>query len=122
LTVPNVFDDLFREKESAMTKTAKNRNLVTPMLLSDAATRKLETVLRFGATVLRDKILDERGDLPLPPLSALGTKWKFGARSVPLLDELEYDLAWPVLDDGLLGGEVRLDLDGHHLAGCAVAL
>lgn len=42
-----------------MTKTAKNRNLVHLMRLSGAATRKLETILRFGATALRDKILDE---------------------------------------------------------------
>ncbi len=45
-----------------MTKTAKtpkNRNLVNLMRLSDAAARKLETTLRFGAIALRDKILDE---------------------------------------------------------------
>jgi hypothetical protein len=54
-----VFDDLFKEKEPAMTKTAKNRNLVNLMRFSGAATRKLETILRFGATALRDKILDE---------------------------------------------------------------
>lgn len=59
LAVPDVFDDLFKEKESAMSKTAKNRNLVNLMRLSGAATRKLETILRFGATALRDKILDE---------------------------------------------------------------
>ncbi len=59
LAVPDVFDDLFKEKESAMPKTAKNRNLVNLMRLSGAATRKLETILRFGATALRDKILDE---------------------------------------------------------------
>jgi hypothetical protein len=54
-----MFDNLFKEKESAMPKTAKNRNLVNLMRLSDAATRKLETILRFSATALRDKILDE---------------------------------------------------------------
>jgi len=59
LAVPNVFDDLFEEKESAMAKTAKNRNLVNLRRLSGAATRKLETILRLGATALRDKILDE---------------------------------------------------------------
>lgn len=38
---------------------AKNRNLANLMRLSGAATRKLQTILRFGATTLRDKILDE---------------------------------------------------------------
>ena len=38
---------------------AKNRNLVNLMRLSGAATRRLDTILRFGATAIRDKILDE---------------------------------------------------------------
>jgi hypothetical protein len=42
-----------------MPKTSKNRNLVNLMRLSGAATRKLETILRFGATALRNTILDE---------------------------------------------------------------
>lgn len=58
LAVPDVFDDLF-EKEFTMAKAPKNRNLVNLMRLSGAATRKLETILRLGATALRDKILDE---------------------------------------------------------------
>jgi len=40
-----------------VSKPHKNPNLVKR--LSSAATRKLETILRFGATALRDQILDE---------------------------------------------------------------
>jgi hypothetical protein len=59
LTVPDVFNRLFKENAAMMKMAPKNRNLVNLRRLSGAATRKLETILRFGATALRDKILDE---------------------------------------------------------------
>lgn len=42
-----------------MTKVTKNRNLANLRRLSGSATRKLRTVIRFSATAIRDKILDE---------------------------------------------------------------
>jgi hypothetical protein len=48
------------DRESTMTKAPKNRNLVNLTRLSGDAARKLETILRFSATALRDKILLHR--------------------------------------------------------------
>jgi hypothetical protein len=42
-----------------MPKTPKNRNLTNHKRRSSAAALKLQTILRFGAAALRDKILDE---------------------------------------------------------------
>ncbi len=42
-----------------MTKVTKNQNLANLRRLSGSATRKLRTVIRFSATAIRDKILNE---------------------------------------------------------------